>query len=120
MNFFIKVFLISIFALLLPVFLVSEGIFKNYSFAAIGIVLLFYYPVYVILLGIFSGLDIKKRWKFGIIFPAMFCVLFFGVFRADEMIFLSFPASYLVLGYFVMYLTHITKKFYMLRNEKKK
>lgn len=109
MNLYIKILLISLLALLLPVFLVSEGIFKDYTFAAIGLVLLFYYPIYIILVGIYSGLQMKERWKINFIFPTLFFILFFVIFRLDEDPFNYFHIGYFGTGILTMYITHFIK-----------
>lgn len=109
MNLYIKTLLISFLALLLPVFLISEGVFKDYSFKAISIVLLFYYPIYTIFVGIYSGLKMKERWKINFIFPALFFCLVFGILRLDEDFLNYFYLGYFGIGILTMYITYFIK-----------
>lgn len=110
MNAFVKILLISLFVLLLPIFLVSDGLFGNYSFAAIGFILILYYPLCAIGFGIYSGMQMKVHWKIIFIFPLIFSVLFFFIFRVDEFVFSYFPIGYFVLSGISMILVDIIKK----------
>lgn len=110
MNIYLKILLVSLFALLLPVFLVSEGLFGKFSFAVIGFVLFFYYPVFSVAIGVYSGMEFKNRWKVIFIFPILFVLLFYVIFRVGDDIFFYFTAGYLAVSIVTMFVVDSLKK----------
>lgn len=109
MNIYLKIIFISMLLLLLPVVFISGGMFKQYSFDVISYVLMIFFPLCSAFIGIYNGLDIKVRWKTIFIFPILFLILLFTLFRIDDSVFILFAGAYLTVGMLSMGVTYFIK-----------
>lgn len=90
----VKIFFLFLIMFFLPFFLIETECFGKFTFTVISIIIVFYYPIYFLLLGIYAGMDVKKRWNVSLFFPFLFSVLIFGILRVDGVIFMIYSIGY--------------------------
>ena len=98
----IPLLIAALVALLLP--------WLSVTFAVIFLLFFAVNPITAVLLGVFSGGNVRMAWFQPLLFAALFLLGTWVFFTMAEMAFVLYAAAYLILGYAAMLLTWCAAK----------